>query len=152
MDESGHDLKESPYEVLAGICVEDRDLWNFVTQAQMAEEEFFGQRVTQGLLELKGKKILKRKVFRLAGQMPPFQGRERRDSAQRCLLKGQEEPAGSPTRAERRRLWPPLPHKPRATRLHKLQHLEFRRYRRLATEGGARSRGGGIGKGNANSR
>jgi hypothetical protein len=100
MDESGHDLKESPYEVLAGVCVEDRDLWNFVTQAQAAEEEFFGQRVTLGLLELKGKKILKRKVFRLAGQMPAFAPAERRELARQCLLKGQQTPAGNPTRAE----------------------------------------------------
>lgn len=100
MDESGHDLRDSPYEVLAGVCVEDRDLWNFVTQAQAAEEEFFGQRVTAGLLELKGKKMLKRKVFRHARQMPAFATAERRDLAQRCLVKGREIPAGNPTRDE----------------------------------------------------
>lgn len=100
MDESGHDLKDSPYQVLAGVCVEDRDLWNFVTQAQAAEDEFFGQRVTAGLLELKGKKILKRKVFRLASQMPPMDPAPRRELARQCLVKGRQEPAGIPTRAE----------------------------------------------------
>ncbi len=29
IDESGRDLRESPYAVLAGIAVEDRDLWNW---------------------------------------------------------------------------------------------------------------------------
>lgn len=71
-----------------------------MTQAQAAEEEFFGQRVTRGLLELKSKKILKRKVFRLAAQMPPLAPSERRELARQCLLKGRQQPAGSPTRAE----------------------------------------------------
>jgi hypothetical protein len=88
MDESGHDLKESPYEVLAGICVEDRDLWNFICQVQDAETHFFGQRVTPGKLELKGKELLKRKTFRLAAQMRSFEDTERTRLAHACLKKG----------------------------------------------------------------
>jgi hypothetical protein len=30
IDESGHDRKASPYEVLAGIAVRDRDLWPMI--------------------------------------------------------------------------------------------------------------------------
>jgi hypothetical protein len=30
IDESGHDRKASPYEVLAGIAVRDRDLWPLI--------------------------------------------------------------------------------------------------------------------------
>ncbi|WP_419610434.1 DUF3800 domain-containing protein, partial [Thiolapillus sp.] len=72
VDESGQDLRKSPYEVLAGIAIEDRDLWNLICRVQDAELEFFGRRVSDGLLELKGKKLLKRKTFRQAAQMDPM--------------------------------------------------------------------------------
>lgn len=88
LDESGHDKRESPYEVLAGICIEDRDLWNFICAIQETEKHCFGQRVTTGLLELKGKKLLPRKVYRLAGQMPPIPAEERTRLAKECLVKG----------------------------------------------------------------
>jgi len=104
MDESGHDLKESPYEVLAGICIEDRDLWNFICRIQDSETQFFGQRVTPGELELKGKEFLKRKTFRLAAQMPAFELAERTRLAHQCLLKGAAAKGGpersTATRAE----------------------------------------------------
>ena len=71
LDESGQDHHESPYEVLAGMTVEDRDLWNLVQEVQEAEVRCFGCRYTEGRQELKGKKLLKRKTFRLAAQLPP---------------------------------------------------------------------------------
>lgn len=89
MDESGHDLKESPYEVLAGICIEDRDLWNFICTIQDAERQFFGQRITPGLLELKAKKLLNTKVYRLARQSPGIAPNERSRLALQCLQKGE---------------------------------------------------------------
>ncbi len=85
VDESGIDRRQSPYEVLAGICFEDRDLWNLVCQAQDAETRFFGRRVTTGLLELKAKKLLKSKVFRLASQIEPLPEDVRTRLAQECL-------------------------------------------------------------------
>lgn len=88
MDESGHDRMESPYEVLAGVCVHDRDLWNLICQVQDAEEFFFGQRITSGMMELKAKKLLNRKVFRLALQAAPLIEGERRIFAKRCLDNG----------------------------------------------------------------
>lgn len=88
VDESGQDRRDSPYEVLAGICLEDRDLWSFICQIQDAEIHCFGQRVTTGLLELKGKELLKRKTFKLAKQMPAFPPEERARLAQSCLTKG----------------------------------------------------------------
>ena len=72
VDESGHDLGESPYEVLGGIAVEDRDLWNLIQAAQEAELRNFGRRYSGGPAELKGKKLLKRKVYRLAAQLEPM--------------------------------------------------------------------------------
>ncbi|HZL48690.1 MAG TPA: DUF3800 domain-containing protein [Solirubrobacteraceae bacterium] len=68
LDESGHDLKDSPYEVLAGVAVEDRDLWNLICAVQQSEETHFGQRYADEERELKAKRLLKRKVFRHAAQ------------------------------------------------------------------------------------
>ncbi len=88
LDESGQDHHESPYEVLAGMAVEDRDLWNLVQAVQEAEVRCFGCRYTEGRQELKGKKLLKRKTFRLAAQLPPFPDEERRALARACLADG----------------------------------------------------------------
>lgn len=88
LDESGIDRRESPYEVLAGVAIEDAQLWSLICRVQDAEERFFGQRVSQGALELKAKSLLKRKTFRLARQMSPIDPGERRILARSCLEKG----------------------------------------------------------------
>jgi hypothetical protein len=67
IDESGHDRKDSPYEVLAGIAIQDRDLWNVILELHDAEMNCFGRRYSAGRAELKGRKILKTKVFHHAG-------------------------------------------------------------------------------------
>lgn len=65
IDESGHDKGgASPYEVLAGIAIQDRDIWNLVNALHDAEIKNFGSRYSLGLAELKGKKLLKKKVFK----------------------------------------------------------------------------------------
>lgn len=94
MDESGQDRRDSPYEVLAGVCVEDRDLWNLVCEVQDAEQAFFGQRITREELELKGKKLLKRKTFRLASQMAAIPAERRANLARSCLAKGESRRRG----------------------------------------------------------
>lgn len=75
IDESGHDRQEAPYEVLAGVAVRDRDLWRLIKQLHAAEIEHFGRRYSAGRDELKGKKLLKTKVFRHTelncGSIPP---------------------------------------------------------------------------------
>jgi hypothetical protein len=104
MDESGHDRRDSPREVLAGIAIEDRDLWNFIGEIHEAEERFFGRRISSGRLELKGEKLLKRKVFRHAGQAGPIGAEQRRALAKSCLDRGDahrgDPTGGHPTRAE----------------------------------------------------
>lgn len=89
IDESGQDHHESPYEVLAGVAVEDRDLWNLIAALQEAEVRLFGRRYTPDERELKAKKILKRKTYRLAAQLPLFDGDERCLLARECLEKGE---------------------------------------------------------------
>jgi hypothetical protein len=63
IDESGQDGRESPYEVLAGVAIKDDTLWELVRELHNAENAHFGRRYSEGSRELKGKKILKTKVF-----------------------------------------------------------------------------------------
>lgn len=73
VDESGYDAGESPYGVLAGIGVEDRDLWSLVKDIRTAERNHFGGILySAGERELKAKKLLKRKVFRQAAALDSF--------------------------------------------------------------------------------
>ncbi len=88
IDESGQDGRNSPYEVLAGVAVEDRELWNLIRAIQDAEYACFGMRYSRGDAELKGKTLLKTKTFRLAAQMPPIPETERTDLARQCLEDG----------------------------------------------------------------
>jgi hypothetical protein len=88
IDESGQDRRESPYEVLAGVAVKDHDLWNLIQALRDAELRHFGVRYTADRAELKAKKLLKAKTFRLAAQLPPMEPGERREYAARCLADG----------------------------------------------------------------
>ena len=49
------DQQASPYEVLAGVAVEDRDLWNLVLALQEAELRIFGGRYTSGSREIRAR-------------------------------------------------------------------------------------------------
>jgi hypothetical protein len=88
VDESGHDQQASPYEVLAGVAVEEHDFWNLVQAIQQAEVVHFGARYSHGPRELKAKKLLKRKTFRLAQLEEPIAEEERTALAQECLEAG----------------------------------------------------------------
>lgn len=63
IDESGHDRVEAPYEVLAGVAVQDCDVWNLINDLHAAEIQRFGRRYSDVSGELKGKRLLKTKVF-----------------------------------------------------------------------------------------
>ena len=105
MDESGSDHQESPYEVLAGLAVEDSSAWSLITAIQKTEEELFGRRISAGTSELKGKELLKKKTFRFAGQMPPIDVVERRQLAATLLNEGDSASAeGRPARFTKRQL------------------------------------------------
>lgn len=64
VDESGHDNAASPYEVLAGVAIRDQVVREVIERLHEAEARFFGRRYSDGRRELKGKLLLKRKVFR----------------------------------------------------------------------------------------
>lgn len=89
VDESGQDQQESPYEVLAGVAVEDRDLWNMVQALQDAEKKNFGTNYRTHERELKARKLLTRKVYRLANQLPQMVLVEQSQYAKRCLESGE---------------------------------------------------------------
>lgn len=91
IDESGQDLHESPYEVLAGVAVEDRKLWPLIRQLSDAQQHHFGMRLFEAYgAEAKAKKLLKRKVFKLADQLPAIPAADRAAMAQRILENGEE--------------------------------------------------------------
>lgn len=77
IDESGTDHKEAPYEVLAAISIKENTLWNIIQAIQEAEFKHFGTSFRVAGLELKGKKLLKKKVFRQASQLDAIDSSER---------------------------------------------------------------------------
>ncbi len=64
IDESGHDRAASPYEVLAGVAIEDRTVRAVIGRLHEAETRWFGRRYSDGRRELKGKRLLKKKIYR----------------------------------------------------------------------------------------
>jgi hypothetical protein len=89
VDESGQDHRESPCEVLVGVAVEDRDLWNLVQSLQEAEVRHFGIRYSSGERELKARKLLKTKTYKQAALLPSFSPEERRGLAKSALEAGE---------------------------------------------------------------
>jgi len=69
VDESGQDLGEMPCEVIAGVAIPERNLWNLVKAIRSAERDCFGGYLRElRRSEPKAKFLLKRKRFRLASQ------------------------------------------------------------------------------------
>jgi hypothetical protein len=88
IDESGQDGRESPCEVLAGISVEDLVVWEMINEIISAENRYFGCRYGRIKEEFKGKKFLKKKIFRHAAQEAPIPDDERRVLAHDCIFAG----------------------------------------------------------------
>ena len=89
IDESGIDQTCSPYEVLAGVAVQDSRVWSLIMAIQQAEIQFFGQRISTDFLELKAKKLLKKKTFELASMLDPIPDEQRTAIVKQFLLEGQ---------------------------------------------------------------
>jgi uncharacterized protein DUF3800 len=88
VDESGQDHHDSPYEVLAGFAIDDRDLWSFISAGRDLEIDCFGRKYNEIGSEIKARTFLKRKTFRLAAQLPPIQTQERTALAKKALDDG----------------------------------------------------------------
>lgn len=102
VDESGQDHHEAPYEVLAGIAINERDLWNLLQAIESAERDIFGVRLAEVGVEFKGRKMLKPKTFRLAQQSSPISPEARRILCTEFLAKGHREASGAPVEPRRR--------------------------------------------------
>lgn len=94
VDESGMDHRESPYEVLAGVAIHERDLWNVIREIQTEMERQFGGQLSEFGVEMKAKRQLKPKSYRLANQLPPIPLPERAELAKSCLEKGVKQKRG----------------------------------------------------------
>ena len=89
IDESGQDMRQSPYEVLAGIAVEDRKLWPLIRRLSDLQKEIFGVHLFASYQnEAKAKKLLKTKVFKHAAQMETIPPKRRAELARKILLDG----------------------------------------------------------------
>src|ERR1700693_3055806 len=88
VDESGQDQQESPYEVLAGVAVEDKNLWPLIQALTQSELDRFGCRYSTDTRELKARNLLKPKVFRHAASRGPFSDDDRCKFAKCCLEGG----------------------------------------------------------------
>ena len=89
IDESGQDQRQSPYEVLAGIAIEDRKLWRLIRDLSDAQEEIFGVRLFEASGNAaKAQKLLKKKVFAHAAQLPPFAADKRQALSREILMDG----------------------------------------------------------------
>lgn len=89
IDESGQDRRQSPYEVLAGLAVEDRGIWPLIRRLSDAQEAYFGMRLFEAYgREAKAQKLLDRRTFRHAAQMPPIPSNDRTRMAHELLTDG----------------------------------------------------------------
>ena len=90
IDESGQDRRESPYEVLAGIAVEDHQLWPLIKDLNRVQEHNFGIRLFRAYgAEAKAQKLLKKKTFRHAARGSPIPVAKRRLLAKAALEDGE---------------------------------------------------------------
>lgn len=91
IDESGHDRKSMPCEVLAGVAIAEDNLWNLVRAIRAAERDFFGDYLRNlRQTELKAKKLLKRKRFSSAARALDIPQEELSALANAALRKGIE--------------------------------------------------------------
>ncbi|MBI3127761.1 MAG: DUF3800 domain-containing protein [Candidatus Tectomicrobia bacterium] len=79
----------TPYNVLCGVAIKELQLWNLIQAIRSAEKEYFGMPLKSTDDEFKGKKLLKRKTFRLATSAEPIALDERTKLVLSFLEKGQ---------------------------------------------------------------
>lgn len=91
VDESGQDHRDMFCEVLAGVAIPQANLWNLVKAIRGLEKEHFGDYLRNlRVTELKAKRLLKRKRFRLANQDHSIAEEELPSLAHSALAKGLE--------------------------------------------------------------
>jgi len=85
VNSSGRQGAPSPYEVLAGVLVQERDIWNLSQAIVDAEVRHFGRRLCADWAPPKARALLKPKVFRQASRVPALPHEQRRELSRSCL-------------------------------------------------------------------
>lgn len=88
MDESGHDHRNTPFEVRGGIALHSGKLWSFVQSIQNLELKVFGTELSKFHKELKGSKLLDKDRFKWASQDAIMDDDARRKFCLRFFNKG----------------------------------------------------------------
>jgi hypothetical protein len=81
LDESGHDHKNTPYEVRGGIALHASKLWSFISAVRDLEYSVFGTFLNEHESEIKGSKLLHHYRFQWAKSATPFDESSRRKHA-----------------------------------------------------------------------
>ena len=88
VDESGQDHSSAPYEVLAGLAVNRKELWDFIRIIHDFEVECFGLKYGNNRREIKARKFLNRRTFAYVAQFEPFEEGVRTLLAKQALERG----------------------------------------------------------------
>jgi hypothetical protein len=89
VDESGKNDTQTPYEVLAGISIAEKDLWNLIKAIRATEKDCFGDYLRNlRPTEVKASKLLKRKSFKFANKRMEIPQNELPQLAHTFLKKG----------------------------------------------------------------
>lgn len=87
---SGRHPGSAPYEVVTGVVIEDRDVWNLAQALADAELRHFGRRFSTSGAPPKARQLLNSRVFRQASLLPAAPFEQRREMARACLDRGQD--------------------------------------------------------------
>jgi hypothetical protein len=98
IDESGHDHRNTPYEVRGGVAISDSELWPFIQDWRQLEDAAFGTQLSQYKKEVKGAILLNKDRFKWAGQGARIPDEYRQKHCRSFLTKGLE--GKVPTRDE----------------------------------------------------
>jgi hypothetical protein len=66
LDESGHDHKNTPFEVRGGIALKDNRIWPFIRQIKELEIALFGREMINYGKEIKGERLLNRERYKMS--------------------------------------------------------------------------------------
>ncbi|RPH63534.1 MAG: DUF3800 domain-containing protein, partial [Chloroflexi bacterium] len=84
----------TPYEVLAGVSIRERNLWPLIQAVRTSERNHFGMLLSQAGLEPKGSSLLGKKNFEFSAQAEPIAPLERTKLAHSFLQKNIEDARG----------------------------------------------------------
>ncbi len=85
MDESGHDHKNTPYEVRGGVSINIKDVSLLLSDIKISEEKIFGCVLSEYKTEFKGSKLLEKNRFKWSNQAELFVDNKRQKHCRRFL-------------------------------------------------------------------